>query len=200
MMQKIGTDAYVLETMSHTALLTSSRLVLVDTATESTAQTLLSEIQACGYQPKDIETIIITHYHGDHIGGLATMKKISEAKIACHELEVDRIKQNVGILIDDMLNDHNVYEGMLIIHTPGHTKGHIALLDQEAGLLVAGDSFMTGEGNVTPMADNYNENPAEHRLSMKKLLDYQFSKVIVAHGHPLHDSGRTVLETAIKQL
>jgi hypothetical protein len=35
---------------------------------------------------------------------------------------------------------------------------------------------------------------------MKKLLEYEFSTVIVAHGHPLHESGRKLLETAVEKI
>ncbi|MFW9779455.1 MAG: MBL fold metallo-hydrolase [Candidatus Heimdallarchaeota archaeon] len=199
-MIKIGSDAFVLETRSHTALLTSSRLVLVDTAMDPSAENLISEIKACGYHEKDIANIIITHYHRDHTGGLERMKEITTAQIACHELETERIRQETGVKIDYQLKTQQVYQGLLVIHTPGHTKGHIALLDQETGLLVAGDSFMTNEEKIAPMPDQYNENPKLHRISMKKLLDYQFSKVIVAHGHPLLDSGHPLLKTAVDKI
>ncbi|MFW9902767.1 MAG: MBL fold metallo-hydrolase [Candidatus Thorarchaeota archaeon] len=199
-MEKIGKDAYVLDTMSHTALLTASRLILIDTAMEDTAKTLIREIKACGYQPTDIETIIITHSHIDHIGGLASAKdQIGEPRTACHELEMESIAKQVDVKMDDLLKDGQIYQGLLVIHTPGHTPGHISLLDQESELLLVGDSFQTVEGEIQPMPDAYNQDPAQHRQSMKKLLDFNFKKAIVAHGHALHSEAHSLLSSATKR-
>ncbi|MFX0205735.1 MAG: MBL fold metallo-hydrolase [Candidatus Hodarchaeota archaeon] len=199
-MEKIGTDAYVLDTMSHTALLTASKLILIDTAMEDTAETLISEIKACGYQPTDIETIIITHSHIDHIGGLASAKaQMGDPRIACHELEMEPIINQVNVNMDDLLKDGQIYQGLLVIHTPGHTPGNISLLDQESELLLVGDSFQTVEGEIQPMPDAYNQDPAQHRQSMKKLLDFSFKKAIVAHGHALHSEAHSLLSSATKR-
>ncbi|MHA1996246.1 MAG: MBL fold metallo-hydrolase [Candidatus Hodarchaeales archaeon] len=199
-MEKIGSDAYVLDTMSHTALLTANRLILIDTAMEDTAKTLITEIKACGYQPTDIETIIITHSHIDHIGGLSNAKaQMGEPRIACHELEVEAISQQVEVKMDDLLKDGQIYQGLLVIHTPGHTRGNISLLDQESELLLVGDSFQTVEGEVQPMPDAYNQNPTQHRHSMLKLLDFSFKKAIVAHGHALQSEAHSLLSSATKK-
>ncbi|MFX0088115.1 MAG: MBL fold metallo-hydrolase [Candidatus Hodarchaeota archaeon] len=200
-MEKIGPNAYVLDTMSHTALLSANRLILIDTAMEDSAKTLITEIKACGYHPRDIETIIITHSHIDHIGGLSSAKEIiGEPRIACHELELESIYQQVNVEINDLLKDGQIYEGLLVIHTPGHTQGNISLLDQESELLIVGDSFQTSEGKIQPMPDKYNHDPAQHRKSMEKLLDYTFTKAIVAHGHSLHSDAYSLLSTATKNI
>ncbi len=198
-MEKIGLNAYVLDTMSHTALLSANRLILIDTAMENSAKTLITEIKTCGYKPKDIETIIITHSHIDHIGGLPSVEEIiGEPRIACHELEVEPIYEQVKVKIHDLLKDGQVYEGLLVIHTPGHTQGNISLLDQESDLLIVGDSFQTVEGEVQPMPDRYNQDPAQHRKSMEKLLGFTFNKAIVAHGHCLHSDAYSLLNKATK--
>ena len=102
------------------------------------------------------------------------------------------------IQIDDLLEDNQLYQGLLVIHTPGHTPGNIALLDQESSLLIAGDSLRTDDGFINPMPDQYNINPQQHRESMKKLLGYEFDKMIVGHGHPMHSHAHTKLQEATK--
>ncbi|MHA2103710.1 MAG: MBL fold metallo-hydrolase [Candidatus Hodarchaeales archaeon] len=206
-MEKVGQDAYSLDVNAHCALLTSGRLLLVDTDTEPSAEKLIKEIQSCGYKVDDIEFIVITHTHPDHVGGLDTMKKLTNARIASHEIEAKFISKEVvyegppgkekqshqGTPVEDILRDGDLYQGLLVIHTPGHTPGHISLLDKESGLLIAGDSFRT-EGDVChPMPDMYNIDPHQHKLSMKKLTSFDFNKSIVGHGNPLHETAKDLL-------
>jgi glyoxylase-like metal-dependent hydrolase (beta-lactamase superfamily II) len=54
---------------------TGSKLVLVDTGAGSlfgpTLGRFLANLKAAGYQPEQVDEIYITHFHGDHVGGLA---------------------------------------------------------------------------------------------------------------------------------
>src|SRR5581483_11377149 len=53
---------------------TGTKLVLVDTGAGAWAPTtgkLLSNLQAAGYKPEQVDEIYITHMHGDHLGGLS---------------------------------------------------------------------------------------------------------------------------------
>lgn len=208
--EKVGQDVYsiTIQNYSNSALLTSGRLILVDTGLEASAQELLQNIQACGYKPEDIEFIILTHMHPDHTAGLASMKRITEATVASHELEAKFIsheakfpgspmmQQFEPLQVDELLVDNQIYQGLQIIHTPGHTPGNIAILDQEARLLIAGDSLMIQDNNIQPLPDQFNTDPKKHRTSLTKLLNYQFDKIIAGHGHPIHSQGHHKLLNA----
>jgi glyoxylase-like metal-dependent hydrolase (beta-lactamase superfamily II) len=62
---------------------TGSKLVLVDTGAGvlfgPTLGKLLVSLKAAGYQPEQVDEIYITHFHGDHIGGLVTKDKHERA-------------------------------------------------------------------------------------------------------------------------
>ncbi|MHA2250243.1 MAG: MBL fold metallo-hydrolase [Candidatus Kariarchaeaceae archaeon] len=210
-MRKIGTDAYCLDVNGHCALLTSGKLILVDTATKEDGSLLIPEIEKCGYKASDVATIIITHTHPDHVGGLQKMKDLSNATLAAHELEVKFItkeevyqgppgpqsQRHVGTPIDDILVDGQTYEGLLVIHTPGHTPGHISLLDTESELLIAGDAIRNDAGKFNPMPDMYNFDPKQHRNSIKKLGNHTFTKAIVGHGDPVEMSADELMKALL---
>ena len=68
---------FAVETCINTFLInTGGKLVLVDTGAGSffgpTVGKLLTNLKAAGYQPEQIDDVLITHMHGDHIGGLIT--------------------------------------------------------------------------------------------------------------------------------
>lgn len=66
---------------------------LIDTGsgTDTSHENLLNGIQQAGLQPSDLTRILLTHAHIDHFGGLSKLKSLTNAKIGCHELDVQTI-------------------------------------------------------------------------------------------------------------
>lgn len=190
---------HVIETHANCALLTDDRLILVDTSADDSASDVISYLGKIGYKAPDISSIIITHTHPDHVGGLATLRERTEAEVASHRIEAQYIAKEVdypdgrGPLrhracpVDVLLEDGDRYQELLVIHTPGHTPGNIALLDEARELLIAGDTVRTEGGVVGPMSDTYNIDPAEHRHSIRKVAGYDFEVLIVGHGGPVRE-------------
>lgn len=211
-MKKIGPDAFSLDVNGHCALLSNTRLILIDTGTQPDAKELLEDIEKTGYKPSDIQNIIITHTHPDHVGGLSLLKTLSNARIAAHEIEAKFISQikaydgppgaefhkHPGTPVDDLLQDGQIYEGLLVIYTPGHTPGHISLYDKEADLLIAGDAIRHDSDGLNPMANKYNYDIPQHHQSIRKLAKYSFQSLIVGHGEPVISNASEMLDSLIK--
>jgi glyoxylase-like metal-dependent hydrolase (beta-lactamase superfamily II) len=108
-----------------------------------------------------------------------------------YELAIKRSGINiVPVIIDEQLNDHDLLPllgGIRVIHTPGHSKGHICLLAENEEVLIAGDllSNSTGLG----LSVIY-ENMAEGISSILKVTNLDFDKMAFGHGRPiLKDAG-----------
>ena len=130
--------------------------ILVDTGAGQNKDYLFSKLRENGVEPEDIELIINTHCHYDHIGGNYAFPN---AKIAVHKRDAVsmRNKDTLGtggsaFLINDGANsrvdieleDGDEIADFKVIHTPGHTKGGICLYDGES--LISGDTIFAGGG------------------------------------------------------
>jgi len=115
-------------------------------------------IDAGVFVKKQIDLVIITHCHFDHILFLNEIKKINNCKIACGEKEkeaIERLNEKVllnsspkkisPVKIDLMLKEGDIIKGknfnLKVLETPGHTNGSISLFDQQKGILFSGDSW-----------------------------------------------------------
>jgi hydroxyacylglutathione hydrolase len=105
--------------------------------------------QALKNQGLELEGILITHHHGDHIGGVSALRAATGAQV--HGPAKEAIPRpfhphQSGDAINVMGTTFNVME------VPGHTAGHIAWLgqpEQQAPLLFCGDTlFSAGCGRL----------------------------------------------------
>ncbi|MEO6849891.1 MAG: MBL fold metallo-hydrolase [Mucilaginibacter sp.] len=90
------------------------------------------------------------------------------------------------LAIEEPLEDNDIIPvagGIQVIHTPGHSAGHIALLVKESGFLIAGDicSNVFGNLNYTPLY----EDRSLGRESILKAAAFDFNKAVFGHGNPL---------------
>ena len=144
--------------VSFTALLvnTGTRLVLVDTGTAGqiadTAGSLLDNFRVAGIDPKAVDTILISHFHPDHIDGIKTKdgaKIFPNAEIAVPAPEWDfwmddaNLSKAEGAVKRYFLNARRIFRdiagevrrftpggevapGIVSVAAYGHTPGHTA--------------------------------------------------------------------------
>ena len=78
-----------------------------------------------------------------------------------------------------------------VIHTPGHSAGHVALLLQKEGLLIAGDIC----SNVMGLGYSIlNEDRALARHSILRVAESSFERAVFGHGKPLDKTGECITE------
>ena len=66
---------------------------LIDTGsgTDISHEDLLNGLEQAGLQPSDLTYILLTHAHIDHYGGLSKLRPLTNAKIGCHELDLQTV-------------------------------------------------------------------------------------------------------------
>ncbi len=89
------------------------------------------------------------------------------------------------IRVDRALEDGQVLPycgGMQVIHTPGHTPGHICLYLPASKTLIAGDSLFVEAGKLAPAPAFINADTPLALRSLRKLTSHDVANVIAYHG------------------
>ena len=131
---------------------TGSELVLFDTGLNAAAT--LAALQGAGYTADQVDIVVLTHMHGDHIGGLMNngAPTFANARYVTGQIEYDHwaaagnegFDANVRPLADQMTflgETGDVVSGITGMAAYGHTPGHMVYrLDSAgAGLVIFAD-------------------------------------------------------------
>lgn len=158
---------------------------------------MIKNIKKEGFNPKEIQHCIITHYHIDHIGACHDLKEFNpHMKFYAHELDAEPIEEkghdsktaaswyNVEympiklhkkITKDNEILHFGDYD-FQCIHTPGHTPGSICVY-----LKIDDKKILFGQDIHGPFYPTFGSNLDDYQRSMKKLLDTDID--ILAEGH-----------------
>lgn len=103
------------------------------------------------------------------------------------EREKILVFENVPVEVNTTLTDGEELAycgGIIVIHTPGHTPGHICLYHKETKTLIAGDAMNIIDGELTgPNKQIMNEEDVKTAInSLKKFEEYDIKNVISYHG------------------
>ena len=140
-------------------------LTLVDTMVSGSAERILQAAAGLG---RPIVRIVLTHAHVDHAGSLdALATRLAGVEIAMSAREAPLMAGDKTLAPDEpasplrggwpavstqptrLLHDGDRVGSLRVVAAPGHTPGHIALLDERDGTLICGDAFSTLGGVST---------------------------------------------------
>ena len=112
----------------------------------------------------NLEGILVTHHHADHIGGIAALRQHRD--IPVYGPRSERIPMVTHTLSD---GDHlQLAQGFCfqVMAVPGHTLDHIAYFEPTEAVLFCGDTlFAAGCGRM------FEGNPTQMQASLQKLAE-----------------------------
>ncbi len=159
-----------------------NRAAVVDTGVEGSAEAIGRTLGDLGLTFDDVDAVALTHYHPDHVGSIGAVLAAAPGAIAyAGEQDIERI---TGVELMPVGDGSEVF-GMRVIHTPGHTLGHIALLDELTGVLVAGDAMNGVDGGVAGANPDFTPDMSTADASVRKLAALAFDTVYFGHGEPI---------------
>jgi glyoxylase-like metal-dependent hydrolase (beta-lactamase superfamily II) len=173
---------------------TTGKAVLFDAPNDTTAS-VLEEAAKHGW---DVIGLWLTHGHFDHVADHAVVTaKFPKAKVLIHRLDEPKLlvpaSQMFALPFEIPLRkaDGYVEDGQelkignlaaRVLHTPGHSPGHVAYYFPEQKILVGGDLIIMGSVGRTDLPDsNYRDLQASIRRVMALPPDTQ---LLPGHGSP----------------
>ncbi|MDB4793493.1 hypothetical protein OAG63_00500 [Methylacidiphilales bacterium] len=175
--------------VSCTALKVSSGLVLIDPVPlADAAWKELLEIAS-------VRAILLTN--GNHVREADAMRKRHKVPIVtmgATRRDIIEIKCDVVLLETELLY------GITPIAIPGATPGETAFCSN-AGAMVIGDAIIntSTEKGLELLPDKYCDDPEQNKLSLKKLLSYDFHTLTFAHGTPVTSHAKEKLGALLNQ-
>ena len=154
---------------------------IVDTGVAGSAAAIGETLGSLGLNYSDVAHVILTHNHPDHAGSISEVLDLAlNATAYAGEADLGSIAGDIAGII----GGEDIF-GFEMLPTPGHTAGHMAVIDHQAGLLVAGDAIFSEDGGVVEGPTRFFDDVPQSRESIKALAALSFNTLLVGHGEPI---------------
>lgn len=164
-------------------LIRGNEVALVDTGIPGTGEQFASVLSDAGLGWDAVNHLILTHYHGDHVGAMGeVMEAAAGATVYAGAEDIPQIETAHSI---QAVADGDEIFGLQIIGTPGHTPGHISVLDPVGSLFVAGDALTNQAGNLAGPNAQFTADMGTAHESVRKIATFTFDTALFGHGEPL---------------
>ena len=184
------------DTSSHSYLIRGDyKNVLIDSGVDKNFSKLQKSLLTLGLKIRDIDIVINTHEHFDHIGAnryfqdysLIAAHRFAATKITVEDRYVTMYKS--GDLNEPSLKVHLWLESksrfnlgnysLNIIHTPGHTSGSICIYEPVLEILFAGDTVFAG-GTLSYIGES--GSVGDYIDSISHLATRKINELYPGHG------------------
>ncbi|WIV68633.1 MBL fold metallo-hydrolase [Natrialbaceae archaeon AArc-T1-2] len=174
-------------------LAVGERTTLVD------AGTMDGIVEAIREYVDDVDAVVLTHQHGDHVEQLEAVCEAFDPDVyayAHHPRRTDVLEDGEAITIGD--------ESFEVVYTPGHADDHVSLVSDTtlfSGDVVVHDdgAFDYGSFGRTDMAGQSRERLIESIEELLERMPAGVEHMYAGHGGVFHGDVRDVVETALER-
>lgn len=201
-------------------------VTLVDCGLKRAPAKIARGLEAIGKHPRDVQRIILTHAHFDHAGGAAkVVSGSSAAGVSVHVDDAGYIESGrrapadpgttAGRLfgrapwgdfratpVEERLVDGQVLPvagGLHVLHTPGHTPGHVSLLHPGTGILITGDSIFNMNSRMSWPAKYVCTSFRQNVETAQALGEVEYSLAAFTHGPEIRDNAREAVRDFLRR-
>ena len=201
-------------------LLAEERLTLIDAGMVGSRMMIERYLRRIGRRLEELDRIICTHGHPDHIGGIRELVRdrgdvtilIHPADLAGLQLPLrealartDERSVRRGRLIQYLTRTPRgcipiddgallpMLGGLRVIHTPGHTPGSICLYLERRRMLFTGDVLQVIRGRLTYASTFFSHDHAGARASVERLAALDVDAIALSHYPPWTDDPNAAL-------
>ncbi len=206
--KKPGSHAYLIKGRDLT--------VLVDSGVHQHAVELEESLAGAGVSIEDIDILINTHEHFDHIGAnkffqdnvVVAAHRSAAVKIVTGDEEVTMCRANAqdvsGYKVHIWLNNVDLIDAgdfkLKIIHTPGHTSGCLCIYEPRKQFLISGDTVFA-RGTIATVYKS--GSLGEYLNSLRRLATMKIQLILPGHGAISDDAEEDIakaIENVEKQI
>lgn len=192
-------------------------VTLVDCGLKRAPKKIVAALASIGKHPSDVQRIVLTHAHFDHAGGAARMVDETSADgVDVHADDAHYVRTGTRPpgdsastagrllarapwgdftatpvaeeLVDGQLID--VAGGLRVLHTPGHTPGHISLLHPRSGVLITGDSIFNMNARMSWPTKLACTSFRQNVQTAHVLGEIEYAVAAFTHGPEIRDDAR----------